>query len=90
MFATLKKLIHDCLTENDGQSFCPFRVGGFALSATSIPTFIICSIMSVHKTGTFDAVAFGTGFAAMMGGLAVLAGGVALKAKTDDQPEKSQ
>lgn len=86
MFATLKTLLHDCLTENDGVSYDPFRVGGFALSATGIPTFIGCAIWTTVKTGHFDAVAFGTAFAAMMAGMAALAGGVALKARTDAPP----
>lgn len=83
MFETIKKLIHDCLTENDGQSFCPFRVGGAGLSATGIPTFIGASLWSVIH-GHWDPVAYGTAFAAMMSGMALLAGGVAFKARTDD------
>lgn len=82
MFSILKKLISDCLTENDGMSYCPVRVAGFSLAMTSIPTFIFCAVMAgLH--GHFDFMGFGTAFAAMMGGLGVLAGGVALKAKTD-------
>jgi len=83
MFAQLKKLIHDCLTENDGKSYCPFRVSGAALSATSIPTYAGAAITCLIKSGTLDFVAFGTGFAAIMGGLGLLAGGVAFKARTD-------
>lgn len=79
----LVKLVKDCLTENDGQSYDPFRVGGAALSTLGIPTFAAGGIMSIVKSGTLDYVAFGTGFGAMMAGLAVLAGGVAFKAKTD-------
>jgi hypothetical protein len=83
MFTTLKKLVLDCLTENDGKSFCPVRVAGFGLAMTAIPTFITCTLYAVHHTGHFDFVGFGSAFAAMMAGLGVLAGGVALKAKTD-------
>jgi hypothetical protein len=78
----IKKLIHDCLTENDGTSYCPVRVAGAALASAGIPTFLGCALYSAYQ-GHFDAVAFGGGFAAMMTGLGVLAGGVALKAKTD-------
>lgn len=81
----LLKLLKDCLTENNGHSYCPFRVGGAALAGGGIPTFLGCTITAVLKTGQFDAVAFGTGFAAMFGGMAVLAGGVAMKARTDTQ-----
>lgn len=83
MLASLKKLIHDCLTENDGQSYCPFRVGGFALSAGGIPTFLGCVIWTTIKSGHFDAISYGTAFGGMMAGLGVLAGGVAFKARTD-------
>jgi hypothetical protein len=82
MFGALKKMLKDCLTENDGASYCPFRLGGFALSGTGIPTFIGCSVWQTFN-GHFDSLAFGTAFAAMMGGMAMLAGGVAMKAKTD-------
>ena len=83
MFATISKLVKDCLTENDGASYCPFRVSGSALSALGIPTYMAGGIMSIYKTGTLDYITFATGFGAMMTGLAVLAGGIALKAKTD-------
>lgn len=79
----LMKMVKDCLTENNGESYCPFRVAGAALASSGIPTFLGCAVLSVWRHGAFDAVAFGTGFAAMMGGMAVLAGGVAMKARTD-------
>jgi hypothetical protein len=78
----LKKLVKDCLTENNGSSYCPFRVAGAALSAAGIPTFLGCAVYAAYQ-GHFDPIAFGGGFAAMMSGLGVLAGGIALKAKTD-------
>lgn len=80
---SLTKLIKDCLTENDGTSYCPFRVAGASLSTLGIPTFVAGGITSIVKTGSLDYIAFATGFSAMLAGLAVLAGGVALKAKTD-------
>lgn len=83
MLAQLKKLIHDCLTENDGTSYCPFRCGGAALSATGIPAFIANSVWAGFH-GHWDPMAFGTGFAAMFGGMSMLAAGVAFKARTDD------
>ena len=83
MLDSLKKLVHDCLTENDSKSYCPFRVAGASLSTLGIPTFVAGGAMSIYKTGTLDYITFATGFGAMMTGLAVLAGGIALKAKTD-------
>ncbi|MEX3764445.1 hypothetical protein [Paraburkholderia phenoliruptrix] len=82
MFDTIKRVLKDCTTENDGSSYCPFRVTGLALAGGGIPTFIGAGIWAAYQ-GHFDFVAFGTGFAAMLGGLGVLAGGIALKAKTD-------
>jgi hypothetical protein len=70
------------LTENDGTSFCPFRVAGCALSSAGVPTFIGGAVWQIVH-GQFNVIQFGTAFAAMMAGVAVLAGGVALKAKTD-------
>lgn len=83
MFASISKLIKDCLTENNGTSYCPFRVAGAALSTTGIPTFIAGGVVSIYKTGSLDYITFAGGFSAMLAGLAVLAGGIAMKAKTD-------
>lgn len=83
MFAGLKKLLRDCLTENDGASFCPFRVSGFALSSTAIPTFIGGTLWDIYKTGHFDSMVFAGAFSTMLGGLTILATGVAIKARTD-------
>jgi hypothetical protein len=78
----LKRLIKDCLTENNGTSYCPFRVSGAALTASSIPTFI-GGVISQIAHGRFDPMQFAMAVAAMLAGLTVLAAGVSLKAKTD-------
>lgn len=83
MWQQLKTLILDCLTENDNKTYCPFRVGGAALSIGGIPTFVGGSIYNIVKAGHFDALAFAGAFSAMMGGITVLAAGVAIKARTD-------
>lgn len=83
MLEEIKKILRDCLTENDGKSYCLFRVVGGSMCFSGIPTFIGATIYSVIHRGVFDAVQFATGFGAMMTGLAILCGGVALKAKTD-------
>jgi len=82
MFDTIKRVLKDCTTENNGSSYCPFRVTGLALASGGIPTFVGAGALAAWH-GHFDFVAFGTGFAAMLGGLGVLAGGIALKARTD-------
>jgi len=79
----LRKLVKDCLTQNDGTSYCPFRVGGAIYSGLSFPAFIFGAIYSTIREHHFDYIGFGTSFGMMMGGIALLAGGVALKAKTD-------
>jgi hypothetical protein len=83
MWQTIKKVIKDCCTENNGTSYCPFRVSGFAFSAGACPTFTACAVWTTIQTGHMDYMAFGAGFASIMGGLALLAGGVAFKARTD-------
>jgi hypothetical protein len=83
MWPTIKTVIKDCTTEIDGKTYCPFRVGGFALSASSFPTFIGLAILSVvaDPNHHFDMISFGTAFGAMMSGIGLLAGGVAFKAR---------
>lgn len=82
MLAELKKLLKDCMTEVDGKSYCPFRVGGFALTSTSLPTFLALTVFDVVRHGQhFDMVSFGSAFGLMMSGIAALAGGVAFKAR---------
>lgn len=83
MWTTIKKLVKDCTTEIDGKTYCPFRVGGFALSASSFPTFIGLAIFSVvgDPSHHFDMIAFGTAFGAMMSGIGLLCGGVTFKAR---------
>ncbi len=84
MWAAFQKLVHDCLTENDGHSFDPFRVGGASLSLGAFPTYIWMGIMAtLHNPMHPPLVEFAGGFATMMGGCALLAGGVAFKARTD-------
>jgi hypothetical protein len=84
MWQTLKKLVHDCLTENDGISYCPVRLFGCGLAMGGIPTYLIGGIVAIH-TGHFEFQAFSIGFATMMGGLGALGLGVAAKAFTDNR-----
>ncbi|MCD4504295.1 hypothetical protein LQR30_09275 [Chromobacterium piscinae] len=86
----LTKCLKDCLTENDGASYCPFRIAGMALAGSGIPTFIWGAVHTVLMTGALDYVAFATGFGGMLTGLTVLCAGIALKAKTDRPAPEDQ
>jgi hypothetical protein len=82
MFTVLRKVFKDCTTEVDGKTYCMFRVGGGLLTMLSVPAFIGLTIYStVRPEHRFDMIAFGTAFGAMMGGIGMLAGGVAFKAR---------
>lgn len=82
MIDQIKKLLHDILTENDGTSYCPVRVLGVGLSVVAIPVFAYVSI-NASWHGHFELHDFGETFAMMLGGIGILGGGVAIKAKTD-------
>lgn len=83
MWATVKKVFKDSTTENNGESYCAFRVAAVALLGTGFPTFLSCTVYTVYRNGTFDMVSFGTALCAMLSGTAVLAGGVAFKNRSD-------
>jgi hypothetical protein len=80
---TFGKVFRDCITENDGMSVCPFRLCGLLMSLTGIVLFAAATVVSLVHAHPVDLVQFGIGFGSMMAGVAVLAGGVALKATTD-------
>ncbi len=82
----MPKLLRDALTENDGRTYCPVRVAGAALTSTGIPTFIGGAVWGAVQAHGFDLSAFAHAFTVMMGGVALLGGGVAAKAMTDGRP----
>lgn len=84
MWETIKKAIHDCLTENDGASYCPVRILGFGLATPATITYLVGGGISIYN-GHFDFNAYATGFTEMMGGFGVLGLGVAAKAFTDNR-----
>jgi hypothetical protein len=90
MWASLKKVANDCITENDGKTYCPFRISGCALSATGIPAFIGLAIHSAIANHHFDMQEFGVAFSTMMGGISVLAGTVALKVRSEGSDRGEQ
>lgn len=83
MWAFLKKLCNDCLTENDGKSFDPFRVGGAALTLPSIGVFLWGAVVSTLHDGHMDFIGFAAGFGGIAAGMTALAAGVSVKARTD-------
>jgi len=72
----MKKFIVNLLTEADGRTWDLFRV---SFSAAFLG-FLGFSSWSVYQTGTFDPVAYGTGFAALF---AAGGAGVGLKSKLE-------
>lgn len=71
----LGKFFKDILTEDDANSiFCPVRVIG----ASGFLTMVGTSVYTTCLHGTFDAVSFGTGVAAIAGAVGAGAG---IKAK---------
>jgi hypothetical protein len=85
MWAELKKLVHDCLTENNGQTYCPFRLATAFMITTGWPSFLAMSFYSVWHSKSFDMVSFGTAFAAMLAGTAILVGGITVKSRYENQ-----
>ena len=83
LILTLKKVVKDCCTENDGVSFCPFRLMGFITASVGIPIFFGGTIWYSALSKTFDCFHFAQAFTTFMGGIALLATAVAIKAVTD-------
>jgi hypothetical protein len=85
MWATLKKLVKDCITENDGQSYDVIRVIVMLVGASGFPTFLGLAIYSVIASPEhrFAMTEFGAAMCAILVGLCTAAIGVGQKQKTD-------
>lgn len=90
MFALIRKLFRDCTTERDGKTFCPARVAGFASAISTTAAYVFDSTWTVVHHGGFDAQQFGIGAAAIIGAVGALAGGIAVKAKTESDSDSAQ
>ena len=79
---TVKKVLKDLLTENDGQSFCPIRVFAFGLSTPTVLIFIAGSLQKLieHQLNLQD---LSTAFSTLCAGFAGLGAAVSIKAFTD-------
>ena len=83
MDAILKKLCHDCLTQNDGKSYDPIRCGGALFTVPAIGVFLWGTVWSTMANHRFDFNGFAIGFGAICTGIALLAAGINIKARTD-------
>jgi len=79
MFNTIKKVIKDVLTENDGESFCPARLSGFI----ALFSYLGIAVYSVHLSHSVDLVALGTGLATVLAGTAIYLGAKQATSKGD-------
>lgn len=79
------KVLKDCTTENNGQSYDVVRIMVIAVGAPGTLTFFGCTIYSVIASDghRFDYVSYGTALCAILAGLATTAAGIALKQRTD-------
>lgn len=83
MFDLIKKVIHDSLTGIDGKTYDPVKVIGYPSSILAIGVYLGSALFALHKSGTLDYVAYGTGFGLLMTGLLAIAAGVAVKSHTE-------
>jgi hypothetical protein len=90
MWSEIKKLVKDCLTENDGKSYCPVRCVGASFSIPSIAIFMLASGRMALQPN-FPLHDFAMSFSIMMGAICAGFGvGIAVKAFTDTQGQQLQ
>jgi hypothetical protein len=79
---TVKKVIKDLLTENDGQSYCPIRVFAFGLSTPTVGLFLAGALQHMIHGG-LNLQDLATAFSTLCAGFAGLGAAVSIKAFTD-------
>lgn len=83
MWPQFKKVIHDCLTENDGHSYCPVRcIGALAI----VPAIVLLLWFGAWqmRAGSLTLMGFVQALGVLAGIIvSVFAAGVSLKAMTD-------
>ncbi|MDF2435469.1 MAG: hypothetical protein JWP44_5100 [Mucilaginibacter sp.] len=84
MLMTLRKLLKDVLTENDGQSYCPVRVFAAALSTPTVILFVTGFSRAIYQDH-FNGLDLATAFSTMCAGFAALGAGVAVKSFSDNR-----
>lgn len=77
MLSTLQKVLHDCFTEKDNNTYCPIRI----LSAIALIHYLILATIELHTHARdFSLTDMATGISILMG---VISAGVSLKNKSD-------
>lgn len=79
----IRQVSKDALTENDGSSYDLIRIGGAFLIAVSVPTFAWATVYATLSSGHFDYMGFAAGVTSIGSVILMLAGGVSIKARTD-------
>lgn len=57
-------ILKDCVTEKDGESYCPSRI----MLMLGVLSFIALSCLAVYLGQKFSAMDWGTGFGSLLGG----------------------
>lgn len=83
MWQLIKTVVHDGMTGIDGKTYDPLKCIGYPSTLAAIFVYLAGAIVSLVKNGALDYVTFGTGFAALMGGLLAVAAGISIKSKTE-------
>ncbi len=83
---TFKKVIHDASTGIDGETYNPVRIIGYSSCVGAVTVFFANSIYMAFTKATFDYVGFGGGFAALMGAVAAVSVGEAVKSVGKTEP----
>lgn len=81
--SAFRKLVHDCLTENDGKSYCPIRVLGMLYGVGVFPVFAGGVVFIIWHTHQFPMLEFAGAFSTIVSSFGILAAGIRFKAKTD-------
>lgn len=80
------KVLKDCFTENDGESYCPVRVIGALLVVPAILLLLIFGGILIERN-TLTLMSFVQTVGVMAGiVVTIFAAGVSLKAMTDKRP----
>jgi hypothetical protein len=80
---TVRKVIADVNTENDGHSWDAVRVAGSYLLIPAVPVFLWGTVYNTLHTGHFDFTGFAWGMSGIASVIVALATGINVKSRTD-------